>query len=283
MTKSNLIAFINKYYLAGTIEKSIITVEKDKISTRFKSEDATLLGGITMDNPGLSDATIGVYETSGLLKLMTALDEDINVQYSFQKAYQVEVEDGDDDESGDETEKFKIAYEPTIHVGSVLSSPQDRISSLEFDDQNTKATFVLADLNVLPDSFKNATVPACQVSFNVDKDFINSYKRSLAAIPSAERFVVLSDGKSEPRMVINYQDNNVNNIKFKLNNTIHAEAMSGVPRFNCKHLKEILAANYDAESGVIDISQNGLIRVSFAGDGFTSTYYMVGALPKKVK
>ena len=39
--------------------------------------------------------------------------------------------------------------------------------------------------------------------------------------------------------------------------------------------KEILSANKDAKEGYIEVSQAGLARVSFKGDSYTSTYYLV--------
>ena len=45
--------------------------------------------------------------------------------------------------------------------------------------------------------------------------------------------------------------------------------------FNANLFKEVLIANKDCESAVLQVSSEGLAKISFKIDDFTSTYYLV--------
>ena len=49
MKKSRLLGFINRHFLGGNIP-SVILKSGDTLSTRFVSEDRTLLGEVSMDD-----------------------------------------------------------------------------------------------------------------------------------------------------------------------------------------------------------------------------------------
>jgi hypothetical protein len=50
MKKSKLQRFIAKYHLGGNVPSIILTSESDKLSTRFVSQDRSLLGEVTLDD-----------------------------------------------------------------------------------------------------------------------------------------------------------------------------------------------------------------------------------------
>ena len=81
MNKQKLVRFINKYYLNGIADSVVLksNSNEQKLFTRFVSSDKTLLGVIQMDRWNFEDANIGVYTTEQLLRLLSVLDEDINV------------------------------------------------------------------------------------------------------------------------------------------------------------------------------------------------------------
>ena len=79
MNKTRLIRFISKYYLNGTVNSVILDSKSDKLTTRFISGDKTLLGELSMDKSQMEDCEIGVYNTEQFSKLLSVLDDDINV------------------------------------------------------------------------------------------------------------------------------------------------------------------------------------------------------------
>ena len=79
MHKQKLVRFINKYYLSGTVNSVILNSKAGKLSARFISSDKTLLGDLTMDKWDFENSDIGIYNTEQFLKLLSVMDEDINV------------------------------------------------------------------------------------------------------------------------------------------------------------------------------------------------------------
>ena len=85
ISKQKLVRFINKYYLNGTVGSTVFNSKagSQQLSTRFVSGDKSLLGEVHMDKWGYEDADIGVYDTEQLLKLISVLDD--NVELSINK------------------------------------------------------------------------------------------------------------------------------------------------------------------------------------------------------
>ena len=85
ISKQKLVRFINKYYLNGTVGSAVFNskTSNQQLSTRFISGDKSLLGEVHMDKWGYEDADIGVYDTEQLLKLISVLDD--NIELSINK------------------------------------------------------------------------------------------------------------------------------------------------------------------------------------------------------
>ena len=81
MNKQKLVRFINKYYLNGIVNSVVLNSKSNsqQLSARFVSGDKSLLGELTMDKWDFEDSDIGVYNTEQLIKLLSVMDEDINV------------------------------------------------------------------------------------------------------------------------------------------------------------------------------------------------------------
>jgi hypothetical protein len=79
MNKQRLTRFIQKYYLNGTVNSIVLRSSSDNLSARFISGDKTLLGELSLDKSQIEDCEIGVYNTEQLSKLLSVLDDDINV------------------------------------------------------------------------------------------------------------------------------------------------------------------------------------------------------------
>ena len=84
MTKIELLSFINKYSLGGNVESVAWELKNDTIATNFVSSDKTLKGTVTMNNAKInsSEQEIGIYTTSQLVRMLSILDNDVNVTVS---------------------------------------------------------------------------------------------------------------------------------------------------------------------------------------------------------
>ena len=86
INKQQLVRFINKYYLSGTVESVVFNSDSrnQQLGTRFVSSDKSLLGEVKMDDWQYEDADIGVYDTEQLLRLISVLDD--KIEFSINKA-----------------------------------------------------------------------------------------------------------------------------------------------------------------------------------------------------
>ena len=234
MEKKKLTSFIDKYHLAGNANSVRLDIKDKEISCNFITDDQNVVGSISMDNFNIEDVTLGVYATSQLTKLLTALDDDI---------------------------KFKV------------NNADGTAFSINLSDTTTNITFMLADLSVIRQVPQMKQLPDFNVKIKLTKDFVEKYVRSKNALPETENFAVESDALGT-EMILNYSTLNTNRITWPV---IPEGESSDLPAtcFSANLLKEILVANKDAETGMIEVSSAGLARVTFTGKDYSSTYYLV--------
>ena len=234
MEKKQLTGFIDKYHLAGNANSVRLDVKDKKLSCNFITDDQNVVGSVSMDNFDIDDVTLGVYATSQLTKLLTALDEDI---------------------------KFKV------------NDADGTAFSINLSDTTTNITFMLADLSVIRQVPQMKQLPDFNVKIKLTKDFVDKYVRSKNALPETENFAVESDALGT-EMILNYSTLNTNRITWPVTPEGESSDLPAVC-FSANLLKEILVANKDAETGIIEVSSAGLARVSFTGKDYSSTYYLV--------
>lgn len=175
MDKSKLIGFVNRYYLGGNTDSAKLVVEDKTLSTKFISADQNVIGEVTLNQFDTDNAELGVYATSQLLKMLTAVDENLDVSYG-------------------EVDK--------------------KIYSMNFKDKATNVTYMLADLSVIRQVPNLKSLPDFDVKIELNKDFANNFKKAANALPESDNFGVESDGV-ETKIIINHSSVNTNRIVFK--------------------------------------------------------------------
>ena len=177
MEKKKLISFIDKYHLAGNANSVKLEIKNKTLHCKFITDDQNVIGSVTMDNFDIEDGELGIYATSQLTKLLTALDD--NVDFKVNKA---------------DSSAF----------------------SIKISDKTTKVTFMLADLSVIRQVPDLKNTPDWNVSFELTKDFTDKFIKSKNALPETENFAVHSNnGRTE--MILNYSTLNTNRITWPLN------------------------------------------------------------------
>ena len=82
MKKQELLNFINRYHLAGATT-SVKWVSKDgTLETKFITDDQNVIGTIESNNLDLGNHDLGVFATPALVKMLTAIGDDLNVKVS---------------------------------------------------------------------------------------------------------------------------------------------------------------------------------------------------------
>lgn len=236
MDKSKLERFIAKYNLNGACESITLTVVDGKMSVRANSDDSNVICEVSSPTMGLEDGTYYIYGTAQLKALLGVLTNTL-----------------------------------TVDVKKVGDVPKGIILS----DDNTEVTFALADSSVIPPGPPTQKkTPIYTTTIKLDTQFATNFSRAKSAIKdSADDFVVSSKGKDETAdVVLGQSSKNVNRVKLK---AVTTEAVELSPvRFSAKYLREILAANKDAQNGELQICSAGIARTSFEADGITSVYYL---------
>ena len=110
MEKKQLTGFIDKYHLAGNANSVRLDVKDKTLSCNFITDDQNVVGSVSMNNFDIDDVTLGVYATSQLTKLLTALDNDVKMR---------------------------------------VNNADGTAFSINLSDSTTDVTFMLADLSVI--------------------------------------------------------------------------------------------------------------------------------------
>ena len=237
MNKQKLVRFINKYYLNGIADSVVLksNSSEQKLVTKFVSSDKTLLGIIQMDRWNFEDANIGVYTTEQLLKLLSVLDEDINVSIT---------------KSGDKTISMKIS------------------------DSSSSVNYMLSDTSIISKPPQLKTVPNFELKIDVTPNFMNKFIAGKGALVDTDNFTVITNG-SETKLVIGYASINTNRVIIPVT-TKESSNIDNVS-FNANIFKEILSANKECESATLQVSSEGLSKISFNVDDFSVTYWLVAS------
>jgi hypothetical protein len=234
MKKTELLNFIGRYHLAGATTSVKWVADSGAIQTSFITDDQNVIGSITA-NLDLGTNDLGVYATPQLVKMLSAVNEDLDVSVN------------------------KIA---------------EKSISLAVSDKDVNMTFMLADLSVIRQVPELKQLPDWSAEVTMDKDFVNRFIKAKNALPESENFGVQSRG-GKVEFIVNYSSINTNRIKFEAADKSPAGKDMSVVCFSSNLFKEILQANRDAETGKLELSAAGLARVIFTGKTYTATYYLV--------
>lgn len=236
MEKSKLERFINKYNLGGSCESVIFKSDGDVLSVRTISDDKNVLAEVSAAGIKFPEGNFPIYDTKKFRSMLGVLEEGLNIK---------------------------------------TNTMNEKVTGLNIFDGQTKATFVLADENVIPKVPDLTKIPPMDVTIKLDEKFINTFVKAKGALVDVETFAIMSDGESEDiSIVIGYAaTNNTNRIQIttKGDKPVKFDAIS----FSANYLKEILVANKDAANGTLKISSKGLCIASFDVDKYKSTYYLV--------
>ena len=117
-------------------------------------------------------------------------------------------------------------------------------------------------------------VPEFELSLNITPQFISKFISGKSALSETDTFTVITDeNNNKTKLVIGYSAVNTNRVTIP----VVSSEFSSIDNisFNANLFKEVLIANKECESAVLQVSSEGLAKISFKVDDFTSTYYLV--------
>ena len=144
--------------------------------------------------------------------------------------------------------------------------------ALKFSDKGTKMQYMLAAPSVIPSVPDLKALPPFNVQITLDNDFVNKFIKSKGALADADTFTfTCKDGKGE--IILGYSSINSNRISISVDCTCEGDV--DPIAFSAKYLKAILLANKGSSTSSMDISSQGLAKLSFTDGDFVSNYFLV--------
>ena len=153
-----------------------------------------------------------------------------------------------------------------------LTRSGDKAISLEVSDSYSKVNFMLSDLSVINTPPELKSLPEFQLKIKVDSRFITTFIAGKSALPDTDTFSVLSKN-DEVKLVIGHSSINT----YKVTLPVETEKYEDIDivSFNAELFKDVLIANKECESAILEISESGLARINFKVDEYDVTYYLV--------
>ena len=179
MNKQKLVRFINKYYLNGIVNSVVLNSKSNsqELSARFVSGDKSLLGELKMDKWDFEDSDIGVYNTEQLIKLLSVMDEDVNVS---------------------------------------LTKSGDKSIALKISDSSSSENYMLSDTSIINEPPNLKSIPEFELSIDVTPQFISKFIAGKGALGETDNFTILTDDVST-KVIIGYASVNTNRVIIPVN------------------------------------------------------------------
>ena len=153
-----------------------------------------------------------------------------------------------------------------------LTSAGDRAVSLNVKNGAISIDYVLSDLSVIPDPPALKRLPEFGTKIKLDTKFINTFVKGKAALSDIDTFTILN-GKSGVEVVIGYSSTNTNRVNIPVET--ETSDLNTPISFNANLFKEVLIANRECTSAILEVSNEGLAKVNFKVDDYDSTYFIV--------
>jgi len=148
----------------------------------------------------------------------------------------------------------------------------DKAVSLKVKNGPVSVDYVLSDLSVISDPPQMKRLPEFGTSIKLDSNFISTFIKGKGALSDIDTFsVVKNDDGCD--VVIGYSSTNTNRVNIPTD--CETCDVDKPVTFNANLFKEVLVANRECTSAILEVSTEGLARVNFKVDDFDSTYYIV--------
>ena len=154
-----------------------------------------------------------------------------------------------------------------------LTKAGDRAVSLKVKNGSVSVDYVLSDLSVIPDPPALKRLPDFQTKVKLDSNFIDTFIKGKSALADVDMFTFVNDKDGNLNAVIGYSSTNTNRVNIPVETDTNG--VTDPITFNANLFKEMLVANKDCKSAVLEVSNEGLAKVNFKVDDYDSTYYIV--------
>ena len=235
MNKVLLERFINKYSLGDSVQSVILSIKDNVLTTEFITPEKSLLGKLALNDYQFEDIELGIYNTAQFSRMLNVLGEDVKL--------------------------------------NVLRS-DDIAISVKVEDTNATINYMLSDKTVIPQVPEMKNVPEFQLTLEIDSNFIAKFIASKNALTDKETFTIVTDKDRETcDCILGYSSINSDRITIPVN--VDQFNDMDLLSFNADLFGKILQANKECSVGKLEISTQGLARVTFKVDNYHVVYNLV--------
>lgn len=237
MLKNTVESIIEKYYLNGLVEAVRMGVEnKNAVITFNPTDDKSLIGKVTCKNFDVSDCSIGIYNTSQLIKLIKILDHNISLTINQERSI---------------ADKILIS------------------------DNKYDLEYYLAELNLIKPTPK-IKEPEYEIDIDLkNDDFMTKFTNARKALGDIRQFSFEANQLSEKTALFELGDGTSYSNKIKFSTSISSDFSMKATPFSANLLNEVFLANKRCVHGNMKISSQGLIKISFQEGDLDSTYFLI--------
>jgi hypothetical protein len=174
-----------------------------------------------------------------------------------------------------DTEKFlKLLAVLDNDVKLSLLKSSDTAITLKISDNSSTVNLMLSDLSVIPTVPPLKYIPPFNLKLNLDSSFINKFVKGKGALSEVDNFTVVTDNDSV-NLVIGYASINTDRVIVPVDTEVF-ESIDKVS-FNANIFRDILINNRECKSGLMEISSEGLAKMTFNVDDYEVVYFMAAA------
>ena len=153
-----------------------------------------------------------------------------------------------------------------------LTSAGDKAVSLNVKNGAISIDYVLSDLTVIPEPPALKRLPNFETKIKLDSSFIDTFIKGKSALSDVDMFTFVNkNGRVEA--IIGYAATNTNRVNIPVET--ETNGITSPITFNANLFREVLVANKECSSAVLEVSNEGLAKVNFKVDDYDSTYYVV--------
>ena len=153
-----------------------------------------------------------------------------------------------------------------------VSKTEEKAISIQLSDSVSKVNYMLTDTSVINRPPVPESLPQnFELKININPQFITKFISGKQALPETDTFTVVTNNNST-NVVIGYASVNTNRVTIPVSTTEYKEM--DLISFNASNFKEVLSANKECESALLEVSPDGIAKITFKIDNYKSTYYL---------
>ena len=154
-----------------------------------------------------------------------------------------------------------------------VSKTEEKAISIQLSDSVSKVNYMLTDTSVINRPPVPESLPQnFELKININPQFITKFISGKQALPETDTFTVVTNNNST-NVVIGYASVNTNRVTIPVSTTEYKEM--DLISFNASNFKEVLSANKECESALLEVSPDGIAKITFKIDNYKSSYYLV--------